>query len=221
MSWRQLEWALMAQNCHSTNLRRLSGFRSEPDIVKTVLTMHIGIMKAVLFPVLMVFACVLAGLYGALHNQISYSVSPGYFHEFKFIQFGIDQAFQNRLGASIVGLQASWWMGIIIGIPIYLVGLFVRGTKLFIQAYLKAAMIVVGVTLTVGAAALLVSFFSVSPDNLPWWMDNRQVSNPVAFARAGMMHNHSYLGGGIGLFLGLAFTVWLAWKSRKQADTVG
>ena len=62
--------------------------------------------KLALFPVLLAAACIVAGVYGALHNQISYSVSPEYFFAFKFHQFGIPEHLQNRIGASIVGCTA-------------------------------------------------------------------------------------------------------------------
>lgn len=178
-------------------------------------------MKALLFPILIILACSLAGLYGILHNQISYTVSAGYFHEFKFIQFNIDPTLQNRLGASLVGFYASWWMGIIIGIPIYLTCLFVKGLRPFIKTYISAAGLVIAVTLFVGLAALLVSYFSISTSALPWWMTDRPVSDPVAFARAGTMHNYSYLGGILGLVAGLIYTVLLAWKSRRQKRPTG
>ena len=45
--------------------------------------------KLVTIPILFVLACLFAGIYGALHNQISYSVAPEYFTQFKFIQFQI------------------------------------------------------------------------------------------------------------------------------------
>ena len=40
-------------------------------------------LKASLTPLLLAIACLLAGLYGVLHNQISYTVSYEYFTEFK------------------------------------------------------------------------------------------------------------------------------------------
>ena len=59
-----------------------------------------------------------AGGYGAVHNHISYTVSPDYFHAFKFHQFGIPPELRGRVGASIVGWHASWWMGLFVGIPV-------------------------------------------------------------------------------------------------------
>ncbi|WP_271785384.1 hypothetical protein [Aquimarina algiphila] len=47
----------------------------------------------------------IAGVYGILHDQISFSISPEYFTKFKFPQFQIGFMGQNqpRLSASIVG----------------------------------------------------------------------------------------------------------------------
>src|SRR5262245_8551818 len=98
--------------------------------------------KMILAPVLLVAACVVAGLYGMLHNQISYSVSPDYFHAFKFIQFRIPEDLQNRLGASVVGWHASWWMGLIIGIPVLLIALILPGWRAYLSGSLMAFAVV-------------------------------------------------------------------------------
>jgi len=173
--------------------------------------------KILWLPLLLAFACVVAGLYGIVHNQLSYTVSPAYFHEFKFNQFRVDPAYHNRLGAGIVGFMASWWMGILIGLPIYIAALFIKGRRQFVYTYACSALLVVVTTLCCGIAALAISVFTIGPDSLPDWMSGRDVSSPVAFARAGTMHNFSYLGGGVGLVIGLCYTVWQAWKSRRLA----
>jgi hypothetical protein len=171
--------------------------------------------KLASIPLLLFFACLLAGFYGALHNQISYTVAPAYFHEFKFSQFGIDTLLHDRIGAGIVGALASWWMGLIIGVPVYLAALLVKGFRSFLRTFSMAAVLVVCTILLVGCAALLVSFITIQADRLPIWMEGRGVSDPLSFARAGMMHNFSYLGGMIGLAVGLIYAVWQAVQSRK------
>jgi len=83
-------------------------------------------MKSIiLFPVLLCVGCVMCGIYGALHNQISYTVSPSFFHLDLFDRFETPETLQNRFGASIVGWQSSWWMGLFVCTPILLVGLIV------------------------------------------------------------------------------------------------
>ena len=89
--------------------------------------------KLALLPLLLVVGCLTAGLFGALHDQVSYSVSPDYFHAFKFHQFQIPPHLHNRVGAAIVGWRASWWMGPIIGVPLLTAGLLLPDWR----AYLK------------------------------------------------------------------------------------
>ncbi|MFC2952954.1 hypothetical protein ACFOOP_13525 [Marinicaulis aureus] len=173
--------------------------------------------KIMLFPILIAFACAVAGFYGALHNQISYTVSPSYFHDFKFDQFLIEPDLRNRLGASIVGWGASWWMGFLIGLPIYIMGLFVRGAGRFVKAFIKVASVVVVTTLFVGVTALGVSFLTVTEEMLPGWMQYFSVYDPVAFARAGTMHNFSYIGGIVGLFAGVAVMSREIFISKKHS----
>jgi hypothetical protein len=175
-----------------------------------------AVTRLALLPISVMFACLLAGIYGAIHDQISYTVAPSYYHDFKFIQFAIDPTLHNRLGASIVGWNASWWMGILIGLPIYVAGLFVRGHGEFCRAYLRAAMLVVLTALLIGLAALAFSFVLIDAQHLPTWMAGRSVGNPVAFARAGTMHNYSYLGGFVGLISGVVLMILAARKARRQ-----
>lgn len=172
-------------------------------------------IRLLLLPISLVFACVLAGAYGAIHDQISYSVAPSYYHDFKFIQFAIDPTLHNRLGASIVGWNASWWMGILIGLPIYLVGLFVRGNGEFCRPYFRAALLVVLTALLIGLAALAFSFVLIDGQHLPSWMAGRSVENPVAFARVGTMHNWSYLGAFVGLIAGVVLIILAARDTRR------
>ena len=163
--------------------------------------------KIVLFPVLLVAGCLISGLYGALHNQISYSVSPDYFHAFKFPRFGIPSGLDNRIGASIVGWRASWWMGEIIGVPVLLVGLVMPDAKTYFTRNLIAFVVVAITALIIGLGALAYASTSITASDLPgdWYPEG--VTDQVAFARAGTMHNFSYLGGFLGIITGSLYLV--------------
>ena len=163
--------------------------------------------KVALFPVLLIAACLTAGLYGALHNQVSYTVSPDYFHAFKFHQFGIPEGLQGRVGASIVGWRASWWMGLFIGVPVLLVGLILPGWKVYLSRCLIAFAVVAGTALLVGLGALLYAYLTISEASLPGYWYPDQVADKVAFARAGTMHNFSYLGGFLGIVTGSLYLI--------------
>ncbi|MEH2503559.1 hypothetical protein V1290_002370 [Bradyrhizobium sp. AZCC 1578] len=73
--------------------------------------------KIGVFLVFLPAAVAAAALFGMIHDQISYSVSPEYYTKFKFIQFRvIDLHVPDRIRFAIVGFRASWWMGIPLGI---------------------------------------------------------------------------------------------------------
>lgn len=158
--------------------------------------------KLTLFPVLLAAGCLVAGVYGAVHNQISYTVSPDYFFAFKFQQFGIPEDLRGRVGAAIVGWYASWWMGLVIGVPVLLIGLILPDWKAYLGGCLMAFAVVALTALVVGLGALVYASCAISEASLPDYWYPAGVANRAAFARAGAMHNFSYLGGGLGIITG-------------------
>lgn len=116
----------------------------------------------------------------------------------------------TRIGASWIGALASWWMGLVLAVSVYLVALLVKGDPAFVRAFLIAAVLVVSVTFLMGLGALAVAHMIFAPGNLPWWMDGWDVRDPIAFARAGQMHNFSYMGGLIGAVVGVVWVIWAA-----------
>lgn len=163
---------------------------------------------------LLAFACMLAGVYGMVHNQISFTVGPDYFSRFKFVQFGISEALPPRFGAAIVGWQASWWMGLAIAAPIVLVAVFLPDSRLMVRHVLRATLIVLGLTLLLGLASLAIPLDESHAElfRLP-----ANVEDPVGFIRAGLMHDVSYGAGLLGLAVGLVYMIAVVVKARRAA----
>lgn len=168
--------------------------------------------RVLLFPFLIAGACLLAGFYGALHNQISYTVGPDYFHVFKFRQFGVPPDLHNRMGAAIVGWRASWWMGLVLGAPIALLSLAIPQVSRAAWAFVQAAFVVLGVTLALGLASLL---FTVPPELYPRLYIPTGLADPAPFVRAGFMHSTSYMAGLIGVFFGVVLMLWRIRQARR------
>jgi len=151
------------------------------------------------FFLLIVLAALCAAIFGALHNQLSYSVGPGYFHIIKFPQFDLPADIAPRLGAAIVGAQASWLMGAIIGIPAFIYGLVRVPTA---RTYLAAGLGSTGPVVFLSASAALLGFVSELVLAAPGWLaDLIPIPADIdraEFLRAGMMHEASYLGGALG-----------------------
>src|SRR3954468_17526608 len=63
-----------------------------------------------------VLGALAAAAYGALHDQISYAISPEYFTKMKFRQFSYANfGWPPRLFAAEVGFLATWWVGLVAG----------------------------------------------------------------------------------------------------------
>ena len=173
--------------------------------------------KLVAAPFLLLAACVICGVFGIAHNQISYTVSQEYFHAFKFQQFAPPPDIPARFAAAWVGWYASWWMGILAGIPIVLASLATRTLIDFTHAFFFAAIIAVTTAAAFAGLAVAYGFLFVSSDSLPgfWYPDGLQ--HPVAFARASLMHNASYAGAVVGLVFGL-ISIWFAAKRSNGVE---
>lgn len=175
-----------------------------------------GMYKLILFPLLLIAGCVFAGAYGALHDQVSYTVSPDYYFAFKFHQFEIPPELQGRVGAAIVGWMASWWMGVLISLPILLVGLMMPDAKTYLTRCLVAFGVVTLTALVVGLAALAIAAATIHEHTLPDYWYPEGVQDKVAFARAGTMHNFSYLGGFLGILTGCAYLVFERYRLKRR-----
>jgi len=59
---------------------------------------------------------IIAGIFGILHDQITYTISPEYFTRMKFDQFrSADFGFPPRVFVAEIGFLATWWVGLIAG----------------------------------------------------------------------------------------------------------
>jgi len=73
--------------------------------------------KAIIFSLICsVCGAILAGIYGILHDQITYSISPEYYTKLKFEQFELlNTTGSDRLKAAKIGFLATWVVGLIAG----------------------------------------------------------------------------------------------------------
>ncbi|MEO9593347.1 hypothetical protein [Rhodopirellula bahusiensis] len=162
-------------------------------------------IRSLSVPAFLLLACLLSGAYGMLHNQVSYSISEEYFTKFKFDQFGISPETPERLGAAIVGWQASWWMGAFIGLFLIPAGMLVRGDVGYVFAVLRSFVVVLSTTMLVGALGLLLALvFAGSNPDVDSMLREAMITDPIAFRRTASLHNASYIGGLLGIFAGWA-----------------
>lgn len=174
----------------------------------------LGIYFSMLF-----VAAVIAGIYGALHDQISYSFSSEYFTHFKFIQFGVPWAHESpRLGAAFVGVLATWWMGVLVCIILGLFGFMFSTPKQMGICLTKSLAVVTCIALITGILGLIYGYVKIGDDTIVNYMHwvRPGVLDPVQFVRVGFMHNASYLGGLTGLLAGIIY-LFLVKKSYNKS----
>jgi hypothetical protein len=163
------------------------------------------------FLILLVLAVLGAGLFGALHNQLSYSVGASYFHDLKFGQFGISEDWQNRAGAALVGWRASWWMGLALGLPVFGLGLVLVDRPNRFRA-LGLAVLVLALILALAGAMGGLALGMIAPGYATSLPLPEGIGNPAGYLRAALMHEGAYMGAALALPIGL----WIMWRARRS-----
>jgi len=170
-------------------------------------------------------ASLIGGVYGILHDQLTYSISPEYYTKLKFYQFGLIDVGNEaivpnpRLYVSVVGFLASWWMGLFIGLILGLVGLIHPEPKQMLRVTLRAMIITISIAFATGLIGLALGEYQMEKINPDWLPDN--VFDKKNFLAVGTMHNFSYLGGVTGLIAGALYSIWQhkRHKRKKNADS--
>ncbi|MEM7698477.1 MAG: hypothetical protein AAF236_08755 [Verrucomicrobiota bacterium] len=171
------------------------------------------------FSLILASACLISGVYGALHDQITYTISPEYFTEFKFKQFGlVGSSLSNRLKCAVIGFLASWWVGLLIGSA---VGIGTWRWKPFRSQMREAHLafvLIFGITLTIGFGGFIYGCFIASHDRgaYPHWYFPESVLDEKAYLIVGHIHNAAYLGGALATVL-CCFWLWLRHRRWQRS----
>ena len=171
-------------------------------------------MKQTLNFVLIIFlSIIIASIYGIIHDQITYSISDEYYTLFKFNQFGLKNIRipNERLKVGIVGFLATWWVGLCLGIIYALISLFLDAKKVF-KVTLKSIIINIFITIIFGFVGLLFGALFLRAENLNWFIPS-ETKNIQDFINVGSIHNFGYIGGLIGLIVGVYYQIKNAKKT--------
>ena len=168
------------------------------------------IQKIVLIFVSVAGAVVIASAYGAIHNLITYQISPEYFTRFKFFQFGLTKIMMPEiLKAMYVGVLASWWMGVFIGGVVGCELIFARPQ--FRARYYVLASIIILICAILGA----MTFDHIVIDYTMYFLPPN-VTDVASFYLVGSIHNGSYAGGFIGTIIAVLVLPILILRSGKE-----
>jgi hypothetical protein len=178
--------------------------------------------KFALVVFVIVTSIIIASLFGIIHDQITYSIAPEYYTKFKFIQFGLTEDSTTyidniRLLVTIVGIMATWWMGLLIGIVYAFYLLFFQYSKSLYNTYFKT----IGITFIVTILCSIIGYL-----NWKWhaqyypcdWYLPEDLIDKNSFICVGHIHNFSYLGGELGILIGILYLTVRYQKQKKASN---
>lgn len=149
-------------------------------------------------------AVIIASLFGAAHNQISFTVSDEFFSAYLSGHTGVGYwGFTSpRTEAALIGVVGSWWVGLITGIIYSLIFLLLK-EKIRYTHIFNAFVINIAATLAASCIGFLLGSF------IPWnksnvWMDFG-INDPQKYVQATYMHEGGYIGTVIGFIAGMIY----------------
>ncbi|HET6879983.1 MAG TPA: hypothetical protein VFI31_07500 [Pirellulales bacterium] len=179
--------------------------------------------KLVVFGLFVVLAVVVSGLYGTVHDQLSYTVSPEYFTKFKFQQFGLASSpLADRVRAAVIGFLASWWMGVPLGVLVGAAGFIHRDAGQMLRVSLWSMLAALIFTLLFSLGGLIYGYLQTSQIDLAdyrGWFIPADVTHLRRFLCVGYMHNSSYLGGALSIVVAWAFHLFVRVRQNQSSTT--
>lgn len=164
---------------------------------------------------IIVISVVIASVYGVIHNQITFSISSEYFTVFKFDQFGfLDWGNNNpRMTTALIGVLATWWVGLYIGIFQGVVGLIHQNYKFMFKYAMNAIVITLGVTILFGIFGYVDE--KLDPENYLNCCFPYEIKDGKGFMTVGSIHNYGYTGGEIGALIGVVYQIIMRRKKTN------
>ncbi|QDV19075.1 hypothetical protein Pan153_37380 [Gimesia panareensis] len=165
----------------------------------------------------LLYGTVLGGLYGMMHDQISYTISREYFTDFKFHQFRYaDFHLPERLFVGIIGFLATWWVG-------FFAGWFLGRIRFFSDDFTTAHRdMLQGFTIifccAVGAGILggvvgYLNFYVFDAQEFMGFEKQFSGTTLKRFAIVGTIHNSGYAGG----LAGFIVAIFLLKRKMKKS----
>lgn len=160
-----------------------------------------------------VFLCIIASVvYGTVHDQITVRLCPAYFTEWYFHA----EVFQHP-NLTVVGLfwgiVATWWVGLILGVPIAIVSIYGAVEWWTWRRSVKPLVLLIislWITAAIGYWTSILLSFRADSEALGYFPETDQ--DLLRFSSVLVAHNVSYVAGAIG---GLLIAWWIHCQRKK------
>ena len=170
-----------------------------------------------------VVGAVLAGCYGILHDQITYSISEEYFTRLKFSQFRwANLGLPPRAFVAEIGFLATWWVGLFAAWFLARVTVPAFPPRVARRHTLRGFLIVAAFALASFVVGYFLGAWRAFASDLSGWEEARSALGIVDlphFVHVAYIHNAGYLGGLIGLIAAILHLRRL--RPRNQHSRLG
>jgi hypothetical protein len=157
----------------------------------------------------------IAGLYGVLHDQITYSISEEYFTRLKFDQFRYaDFGQPRRMFVAEIGFLATWWVGFATAWFLSRIAVPVWPAKTALSHVCAGCATICLNALLGGFAGYVAGLFQNGVGSLGFRAAELDVHDIAAFVRVAYIHNAGYLGALVGCVIAIV-------RLRKIRDRGG
>ena len=160
--------------------------------------------------ILVSLGALIAGIYGILHDLVTYSIGPEYFTQFKFYQFHwANLGWPDRAFAAEIGFLATFWVGAFSAHFLARTTLRHWPPPVAFKLCLKGF----GTVFALGFLGALTGAYlgAHHSGDYSYWQEICEELGVVdlpAFVRVALIHNAGYLGALLGLVSSLAFLFW-------------
>lgn len=174
------------------------------DVKKTLAVFLVSIMAALL-----------AGIYGMIHDHISYSISNEYYTKYRFLQYGLvnedgDRIIHPRVFVSLIAFFSTWWLPFISGVVFGFFNLIQSSWRKLFQTSFVAIMIAVLITIISELIGLFLGIIFLSKLSKSFFVDWCFIPDNLQhfenYIAVGSMDIFSFIGGIIGLVLGIFYS---------------
>ena len=167
-------------------------------------------MRALIFISLIIIATCIGALYGAIHDQIAYSISKEFFSVLRFSNLEINPAQASRLDVAYVGFVKTWPVGLTLGFIIALVGLLHKENKHMFKLSVQSFIFAMGIAFVFAMISIVLPIGSDETANF------QNIKDIAAFLKVQRMNNYAHVGAIIGMFVGLG---WQVFHFKKNNQT--
>ena len=149
----------------------------------------------------------LAGLYGIVHDQVTYSISPEFFTRLKFLQFHwADLGFPARVFVGEIGFLATSGVGLLSAWFLARITVPALPADLAFRYNVRGFLIVFVCALAAESVGYVLGIVHGS-DYSAWQGagESLQIADLPSFVRVAYIHNSGYLGGLVGLIVAIVY----------------